>query len=94
MLLIAGPAAWHWAPVSAVNAGWALFAGGLGTLGLLGMTYAFTHLEASRVASLDYSGFVWAAAFGYFLFDEVPSATTWVAAALIIGGCSMLLRRD
>ena len=93
MLMLAGPAAWHWAPVSVVDIGWALFAGGLGTLGLLGMTYAFTHLEASRVASLDYSGFVWAAALGYFLFDEVPSATTWAAAALIIGGCAMLLRR-
>ena len=93
MLLLAGPAAWHWAPVSMVDAGWALFAGGLGTVGLLGVTYAFTRLEASRVASLDYSGFVWAAAFGYLLLDEVPSATTWVSASLIIGGCLMLLRR-
>jgi drug/metabolite transporter (DMT)-like permease len=70
-----------------------LLAGGLGTLGLLCLTYAFTRLEASRVAPLEYSGFVWATMLGYWLFDEVPSMTTAASAALIIGGCLLLLRR-
>ena len=70
-----------------------LLAGALGTLGLLGLTHAFTRLEASRVAPLEYSGFVWAALLGYLLFGEVPTLTTAASAALIVGGCLLLLRR-
>ena len=70
-----------------------LLAGALGTLGLLGLTHAFTRLEASRVAPREYSGFVWAALLGYLLFGEVPTLTTAASAALIVGGCLLLLRR-
>jgi drug/metabolite transporter (DMT)-like permease len=93
MLLLAGPATLRWQPVPASDTGSVLLAGGLGTLGLLGMTFAFTRLEASRVAPLDYTGVVWAALLGYFLFAEVPTATTAASACLIIGGCLLLLRR-
>jgi drug/metabolite transporter (DMT)-like permease len=93
LLLLAGPAAWAWRPVANADIALIVLAGGLGTAGLLCVTFAFTRLEASRVAPLDYSGFVWAAILGYVLFDEVPAPTTAASAALIIGGCLMLLRR-
>lgn len=93
LLLLAGPAAWRWQPVRAGDLALGLLAGGLGTLGLLGLTYAFTRLEASRVAPLEYSGFVWATLLGYALFDEVPTLTTAASALLIVGGCLLLLRR-
>ena len=93
LLLIAAPAAWHWKPVLADDVVFILLAGALGTVGLLCLTYAFTRLEASRVAPLEYSSFVWAALLGYLLFDEVPTLTTAASATLIIGGCLLLLRR-
>ena len=93
LLLLAGPVAWRWQPVLAVDIGWVLLAGALGTSGLLGVTFAFTRLEASRVAPLDYTGFVWAALLGHLVFGEVPTATTAASAALVIGGCLLLLRR-
>jgi drug/metabolite transporter (DMT)-like permease len=93
MLLLAAPAAWHWQPVPAADSALILLAGGLGTLGLLGITQAFTTLEASRVAPLDYTGFVWAALLGYWLFGELPTPSTAASALLIIGGCLLLLRR-
>jgi drug/metabolite transporter (DMT)-like permease len=93
MALLAGPAAWTWQPMLATDVGWILLAGGLATLGLLGLTYAFSHLEASRVAPLEYTSFVWAAGLGYFVFGEVPAAGTAASAALIIAGCLLLLRR-
>jgi drug/metabolite transporter (DMT)-like permease len=93
LLLLAAPAAWTWTPVQSGDLKLVLLAGGLGTLGLLCLTYAFTRLEASRVAPFEYSGFVWAALLGYWLFDEVPTLTTGASAALIIGGCLLLLRR-
>jgi S-adenosylmethionine uptake transporter len=62
-------------------------------VGLLSLTWAFTHLEATRVAPLEYTSFVWAVLLGYVLFDEVPSASTALSAGLIVAGCLLLLRR-
>ena len=64
-----------------------------GTIGLLALTYAFSHLEASRVAPLEYTGFVWAAGLGYVLFGETPAPGTWLSAGLIVAGCLLLMRR-
>ena len=93
LALLAAPAAWAWKPLLDGDLLLILLAGGLGTLGLLCLTFAFTRLEASRVAPLEYSSFVWAAGLGYLLFGEVPTLTTALSAALIIGGCLLLLRR-
>ncbi|MEP7102196.1 MAG: DMT family transporter [Burkholderiales bacterium] len=93
LLLLAGPAALTWKPVPATDIALILLAGGLGTLGLLGITWAFTRLEASRLAPMEYTSFVWAALLGYLLFGEVPTLTTAASATLIIGGCLLLLRR-
>ena len=93
LLLLAGPAALDWRPVQRSDLGLVLLAGGLGTLGLLCLTFAFTRLEASRVAPLEYSGFVWSVLLGYLLFGEVPTLTTLASALLIVGGCLLLLRR-
>ena len=93
MLLLAAPAAWTWNPMPTSDLALILLAGGLGTLGLLCLTHALKHLEASRVAPLEYSSFVWAAGLGYLLFNEVPTFATAASAALIVAGCLMLLRR-
>lgn len=93
LLLIAAPAAWDWRPVQPADVALILLAGALGTIGLLGLTYAFTRLEASRVAPLEYSNFVWAVLLGYLLFGELPTPSTFASATLIIGGCLLLLRR-
>ena len=93
LALLVAPAAWAWKPLLDGDLLLVLLAGGLGTLGLLCLTFAFTRLEASRVAPLEYSSFVWATGLGYLLFGEVPTLTTALSAALIIGGCLLLLRR-
>ena len=93
LLLLVLPAALTWKPVLSSDIALVLLAGALGTLGLLGITWGFTHLEASRVAPMEYTSFVWAAVLGYFLFDELPTPSTAASAALIIGGCLLLLRR-
>lgn len=93
MLLLAAPAAWRWKPVAPGDLALILLAGALGTLGLLGVTWAFTRLEASRLAPMEYTSFVWAALLGYLLFGEIPTVTTAASALLIVGGCLLLLRR-
>jgi drug/metabolite transporter (DMT)-like permease len=93
LLLLAAPALWRWRAIQTGDIAMILLAGGLGTLGLLCLTYAFTRLEASRVAPLEYSGLVWATVLGYLLFGELPTLTTVASAVLIVGGCLLLLRR-
>jgi S-adenosylmethionine uptake transporter len=93
LLLLAAPAIWRWQAIQPSDIALILLAGGLGTLGLLCLTYAFTRLEASRVAPLEYSGLVWATLLGYVLFGELPTLTTVLSAGLIVGGCLLLLRR-
>lgn len=92
-LLLALPAAAGWKAPLLADAPVLLLIGALATVGLLGATWAFSHLEASRVAPLEYTSFLWAAALGYALFGEVPSLATAGCAVLIVGGCLLLLRR-
>lgn len=93
LALLALPALWRWQPVGPGDVVLVLLAGGLGTFGLLCLTYAFTRLEASRVVPFEYTGLVWGTGLGYGLFGELPTPTTLASAALIVGGCLLLLRR-
>lgn len=93
LFVLALPAAVRWQPLAAADALPVLLAGATATVGLLAITWAFGRIDASRAAPLEYTGFVWAALLGYALFGEVPSATTLLSAALIVGGCLLLLRR-
>ena len=92
-LALALPMAWRWQPVAPADWGPVLLMGLLATAGLLAVTWAFTHIEATRAAPVEYTGFVWAALLGFLLFGEVPSGWTLASAALIVGGCLLLLRR-
>lgn len=93
MLVLAGPAAWRWQPIPPGDYALILLAGGLGTLGLLAITWAFKRLEASRLAPMEYTSYAWAALLGYLLFGEVPTLSTLLSASLIVGGCLLFLRR-
>lgn len=91
--LLALPAAAGWRPLHAPDLLPIALAGAFATVGLLSLTYAFTRLEASRVAPLEYTSFVWAAGLGFVLFGEVPAPGTWLSAGLIVAGCLLLMRR-
>lgn len=92
-LMLAGPAALTWNPVAPGDL-WLIAAVGLcASIGLAAITWAFRHQEASRLAPVEYSGLVWAGALGYLAFGEVPTLSTALAAALIVTGCLLLLRR-
>lgn len=92
-LLLALPATMGWKAPSGTDLTVIVLIGACATVGLLCVTWAFAHLEASRVAPLEYTSFLWAGALGYVLFGEVPSLHTAVSALLIVGGCLLLLKR-
>lgn len=64
---------------------------GLAALGLLGaighylVAHALTVAAASIISPFHYVQLIWAAAAGYLVFGDVPSAWTWLGAAVIIG---------
>ena len=93
LLLLSAPAALRWQPMLWADLPTVVLLGALATGGLLAITWAFSHIEASRAAPMEYTGLVWAALLGYGLFGEVPSVWTLASAALIIFGALLLMRR-
>lgn len=92
-LVLAGPAAAVWTPVAGTD--WAVLVA-IGTLGVLGhllISRAYARAEAARLAVMEYTALVWAVLFGFFGFNEVPSAITLAGTALIIGGSILASRR-
>ncbi len=66
--------------------------GVLSAAALCAFTAALKALAPARFAILEYSGLIWAAIIGYVIFDEVPPLQTGLGAALIIGGCLLVVR--
>lgn len=78
-MLFAGASAWTWP-----EALWLLPIGVLAALGQLCMTRAYSHGATLVVANLQYSGIVFAALFGLFLFGDQIPLIGWAGMALII----------
>lgn len=93
LALLALPAAWLWKPVQLADLPTIAAAGALATLGLAAITWALARMEASRLAPVEYTGFIWAALIGFLAFNEMPTAYTAASAALIVSACLLLVRR-
>ncbi|MES2714800.1 MAG: DMT family transporter [Pseudomonadota bacterium] len=93
VVVLAGPMLWLWQPMAVTDIPILLLMGGLATVGLLCITWAFSHIEASRAAPVEYTGLVWAALLGFLVFGEVPTVWSLSSAALIMLGCLLLVRR-
>jgi drug/metabolite transporter (DMT)-like permease len=83
-----------WQPVATFD--WLLFvfAGIAGGIGHLCLIRAFRQAPASVVAPFSYSSLLWATAFGYLLFGDLPDAWTLSGAALIIGSGLYIFHRE
>jgi S-adenosylmethionine uptake transporter len=71
---------------------WVVVASIMSTAGGLLFSWAYARAEASYLAVTEYSGFLWAAACGWFFFGEGVSLYTAAGAALIVGGCLVAAR--
>lgn len=78
-MLFTGASPWTWP-----EALWLLPIGVLAALGQLCMTRAYSHGATLVVANLQYSGIVFAALFGLFLFGDRIPLLGWAGMALII----------
>jgi drug/metabolite transporter (DMT)-like permease len=66
--------------------------GPIAAAGTVLLSHAYRIAEANYVAPFEYSALIWAASWGFVVFNEVPDIYTYAGAALIVGaGLYMLL---
>lgn len=70
-----------------------VFAAVLATVSLMLLAWAYARGEASYLAPTEYTGFIWAALWGWVVFREPIAAYTLIGAAMIIAGCLVAVRR-
>lgn len=66
----------------------------LGTGAHLCMTQGYREGDLSAVEPANFVRLVWAAAFAFAIFGEVPAIWTWAGAAIIMVGTFYLMRRE
>lgn len=69
-----------------------VFAALLALVSLMLLAWAYRRAEAHRLAPVEYTALVWAALFGFLIFEEEVGLSTLVGAALIVGGCLLAAR--
>ncbi len=93
-LLMVSPFAYSvWVPPSYNELLWFCVMGVFGLGGHYLMASAYKHVQASRLAPLEYTAMIWSILFGYAFFNEVPTAYTFLGGALIILGAFLSSRR-
>jgi S-adenosylmethionine uptake transporter len=69
-----------------------VFAALLALVSLMLLAWAYRRAEAHRLAPVEYTALIWAALFGYLVFNEQVGASTLIGAGLIIAGCLLAAR--
>lgn len=65
----------------------------LAMVSLMVISWGYGRAEAQVLIPIEYTAFLWAALFGWMLFEESITATTVAGAALIVAGCWMAAQR-
>lgn len=65
-----------------------------GTMGQLLMTASLRHGAVTAVIVLDYTQLIWATAYGWWIWDLLPPAATWLGAPLVVGAGVMVAWRE
>ena len=84
---------WGWVIPAPREAMLLILAGVLGGVGQILLTSSYREADASLIAPFEYSSMLLALGVGYIIFDEIPSTTMLVGAAIIItAGIAIILR--
>lgn len=71
-----------------------LLIGLTGTFAQLLITASLRHGQVATVVVMDYSSLVWATFFGWAIWDNLPSAATWLGAPAIIAAGLIITWRE
>ena len=79
-------------PANEFQWGGAVLAGLVAIGSLILMSIAYRRAEAQQLIATEYTAFVWAAMFGWWVFGEAVSAQTLLGTGLIMFGCLISAR--
>jgi drug/metabolite transporter (DMT)-like permease len=85
---------WGWVVPSWTVALLLIMAGLLGGIGQIFLTSSYRYADASLVAPFDYTSMILALLIGYFIFDEVPTGTMLIGAAIVILAGVLIIARE
>lgn len=74
--------------------GYLAAAAALAMISLLLLSWAYARAEAQMLIPVEYTGFLWAALFGWLFFDEALTLSTLLGTVLIVAGSVMATRRQ
>ncbi len=93
-LLLALPAWFVWQMPSATEWAWLGLLGLFGSTGQYFLTRAYAVGEMTLVAPLDFLRVIIAGVFGFVLFAEIPDGWAFAGAAIVVGACVYIVRRE
>ncbi|KJZ21276.1 DMT family transporter [Loktanella sp. S4079] len=85
---------WGWVIPAPSVAAMLICSGLFGGMGQIFLTSSYRFADASLVAPFDYSSMLLALGIGYFVFDEVPTATMLLGAAVVIAAGVLIIWRE
>lgn len=94
MLFGAAVASFGWVTPSLRDLALFCLAGGVSVMALLSVNRALKLAPASVVVPYQYTMIIWAVAFGYAVFGDLPSLATLVGAAVIVGAGLYIFLRE
>jgi drug/metabolite transporter (DMT)-like permease len=71
--------------------------GGIGVTGLFAqitMTASLRYGSVASVIVVDYVQLAWATFWGWLMFSQLPPASTWIGAPIIIGASLLIVWRE
>ena len=71
-----------------------LACGVIGVLGQVLLTAALRYGTVANVIVMDYSGLIWATLFGWLVFANLPGASFWFGAPLVVGAGLLIAWRE
>lgn len=83
-----------WQVLSWQALGLMALAGFFGGLGQILLTESYRHADVSTVAPFEYTSMILGSVIAYLLFDEVPTLTTLVGAAIVVGAGIFIIYRE
>lgn len=81
-------------PMPIEHLGMVFIISSFGFAAMLCMIVAYRAGEAVIVAPMQYSQMIWAAIYGYLIFDEKPDGMTWLGAGIIIASGIYIVLRE
>lgn len=65
-----------------------------GAIGQILLTASLRHASVATIMTIDYSMLLWSALAGYLVFSEIPAASIWMGAPIIIGSGLFIAWRE